>query len=1273
MFSQLTQKYPLTKTLRFELKPIGKTLQNLQSAMKWDPVIQTFLKDQAIEDAYQVIKPVLDALHSEFITNCMESKEAQLLDIAKYANEYRNLRTISEKSQKRGIEQVLEKEEKELRKFFLKLYEIEGENFKKKIVKTDKKGKVSSIFKNNSFKVLTEAAILKYIKMRFLSEDENGITEIEKLDLKTRDGKIVTKNLLELALGSNDSKGIFEGFFTYLSGFNENRENYYSVDDKSTAVANRIVAENLPKFLDNVFEFEKRRDEIVNIVTFLESKNIDLKAKDQNGNETRLHPIPDKIFKVDYFCFCLSQKQIDAYNLEIGNANNLINRYNQQKQSEKNFQKIRKFKVLYKQIGCGERKEFIQDIKSDTELLSILNKIKDDGMVYFEEIKNFCDQMLSLEDFEGIYLSDKALNTISSKYFLNWNLLKEKLLDSKVFKKDKDQIKIPRTIELCELFQALANENKDIIFKQSFNDNNDKKLNILRSNDNNLVILLKMIFVDILENYNTFTKLKTELPEDNFKKDGNTVIIKTWLDSILNSNQILKYFKVQENKITGQSLNPEIYVLLENILNPETNPTQYYDLIRNYLTKKPTQSLNKLKLNFNNSVLADGWDMNKEIDRWCLILKDGTKKYFAVLTKSSTHLFGEKAKYKEISSTENYLKMDYKLIPGPNKMLPKVLLPKKNRYQFGATDEITNVYDEGGFKKNQESFTKDKLSLIIDFYKKGLKIYPSNKNSWNDTFNFKFKNTSDYNGIDEFYWDVEKQGYKLQWSNISKELIDNAVENGEIYLFEIKNKDNNLKDGNIKSSAKNLHSIYWDAVFDMAINRPKLNGGAEIFYRPPVRELGKKKDKKGKDVIDHKRFSEEKFMLHCPITLNFGSKASKLNDEINTLAVLNKNDICFIGIDRGEKHLAYYSIINQEGTILDQGSLNEINGVNYANKLEEIAHNRDEARKNWKTIGTIKELKEGYISQIVRKIVDLAIKHNAFIILEDLNIGFKRGRQKIEKSVYQKLELAIAKKLNFVVDKKVADGMPGSVQNALQLTPSVSNFQDIGKQCGIMLYVRANYTSQTDPVTGWRKTIYFRSTKENDLANEIKKTFSEIGYDGKDFYFKYKTKYGKVNGKEWILWSGKDGIGLDRYRNTRGEGDKNIWVPKKQDIPEILFGVFGSDIVPTKELLDKITPKNAKVVKNALDLIQQIRNSGIDPIDNDFIQSPVRSNNGNHFDSREPNAIVPNGDANGAYNIARKGLLAFEKIEKSIKSANGGKINYDLYIDDKQWDEFLAR
>ena len=157
--------------------------------------------------------------------------------------------------------------------------------------------------------------------------------------------------------------------------------------------------------------------------------------------------------------------------------------------------------------------------------------------------------------------------------------------------------------------------------------------------------------------------------------------------------------------------------------------------------------------------------------------------------------------------------------------------------------------------------------------------------------------------------------------------------------------------------------------------------------------------------------------LHFPIELNYArGQEGNFNAKINNFLASN-HDINIIGVDRGEKHLAYYSVINQKQEILESGSLNEITGINYADKLEEKAKNREQARKDWQTVEGIKDLKKGYISQVVRKLADLAIKHNAIIVFEDLNMRFKQIRGGIEKSAYQQLEKALIEKLNFLVQK----------------------------------------------------------------------------------------------------------------------------------------------------------------------------------------------------------------------------------------------------------------
>jgi transposase len=56
----------------------------MNANLKYDENLQTFLLDQQIEDAYQVLKPVFDNIHEEFITKSLENDEAKKIDFSKY-------------------------------------------------------------------------------------------------------------------------------------------------------------------------------------------------------------------------------------------------------------------------------------------------------------------------------------------------------------------------------------------------------------------------------------------------------------------------------------------------------------------------------------------------------------------------------------------------------------------------------------------------------------------------------------------------------------------------------------------------------------------------------------------------------------------------------------------------------------------------------------------------------------------------------------------------------------------------------------------------------------------------------------------------------------------------------------------------------------------------------------------------------------------------------------------------------------------------------------
>lgn len=1296
IFDNFTRQYSLSKTLRFELKPIGKTRENMDANLEYDENLRTFLADQKIEDAYQVLKPVFDKIHDEFITKALGSATAKEIDFSGYFNLYKKQKNEQDKDERKKLDKPIQNEEKRLRKEFEKFYLIAGDEFKI-VAGKDSNGK--DILKESGCKVLTESGILTYIKNKLLANpawlDDLKIPEVKVLV----ENKEKNKEKVEKALEQ------MKRFFTYFGGFNQNRENYYDVstnkndEGKSTAVATRIIEENLPKFADNLLSYEKNKVEYGKVFEELQNTGKELKLRNPkwDGIDKKTEFIPaydikndEATFAIGNFVNCFSQSEIDIYNSKVANVNYLVNLYYQQTKN-----KLPKFKILFKQIGCGEKKDFIKLIKNNAQLKAVLEKAELAGKKYLINDKDkdtvgaFTDYLLNLDDFKNIYWSDKAINTISGKYFGNWGNLKDKLLKAKVFNKDKNsgEAKVPQAVSLSDLFEVLDAEKdwreKGILFRENFKENNEEKQDIIKNAQTPHDALLEMICKDIENLAQKFVDGADEIleiKEEDYQKDESKIAIKSWLDGALFAGQILKYWRVKARfSVDGNFID-----ILDKVKVSEV--VQDYDAIRNCLTQKPQNKLGRLKLNFENSNLAGGWDVNKEKDNACLILQDKKgKQYLAVMECSDVGIFEQTARNSLYApDASGWTKMNYKLIPGPNKMLPKVLFSSRWVQDNQTPDDIKRIYGKGTFKKG-DNFSKDDLHALIDFYKDQLMKYPSDKESWDKIFGFNFSDTDEYEGIDQFYNEVEKQGYKIEFVPISKNKIDELVESGKIYLFEIKSKDSNLKDGKDKTSRKDLQTIYWNEVFGSAENKPKLNGGAEIFYRPALEEADlKKKNWKNKEIIKNFRFSKEKFIFHCPITLNSCLKNNKINDLVNKNVVKSKNRL-FLGIDRGEKHLAYYSLVNQKGKILEQGSFNTIDGQDYWDKLDKKQGDRDEARKNWTMIGNIKDLKDGYISQVVRKIVDLAIYHEgdrkkgfretpAFIVLEDLNIGFKRGRQKIEKQVYQKLELALAKKLNFLVDKNAKAGETASVDNALQFTPAVREFSDIkGKQFGIMLYTNPSFTSATDPITGWRKSISIKKGSEKYIRDQIMGSFSDFGFDGKDYYFKYEDAN---TGKKWTLYSGKNGQELDRYRDKFSEKeDKKHWNPEKIEIVKKLEKIFDGfsrnksfkeQIKDGKELNKIDKDRTAwESLRFIINTIQQIRNTGNDKKDNDFILSPVRDENGDFFDSRnikENENLPQNGDANGAYNIARKGIIMREHIKRGI----------NLFIRNEEWDAWLA-
>lgn len=475
-----------------------------------------------------------------------------------------------------------------------------------------------------------------------------------------------------------------------------------------------------------------------------------------------------------------------------------------------------------------------------------------------------------------------------------------------------------------------------------------------------------------------------------------------------------------------------------------------------------------------------------------------------------------------------------------------------------------------------------------------------------------------------------------------------------------------------------------------------------MFYRPasikeneriihhanhPVDNKNKNNPKKQSlftyDLIKDKRYTKPQFSLHLPIALNFNALGQNVINIDVRQSLKNRENNYIIGIDRGERHLLYISVIDSFGNIVEQKSLNTIAGykdgkVDYHALLEGKEKERDSARKNWTAISNIKELKEGYLSQAVNEICKLIIKYDAIVAMEDLNSGFKNSRVKVERQVYQKFENALITKLNYLVDKSADANRPGGLLNAYQLTNKADGINK-ARQNGFIFYIPAWLTSKIDPVTGFVDLLHpkYNSVDASKLFIE---RMDDIRYNREENLFEFDIDYAKYERtaasyiKKWTVCS--NGERIENFRNP----EKNSQWDNKTLVLTAefsdLFKKYGIDY--TQNLKAQILQREEKdffaSFMHLIKLCLQMRNSESGNTDVDYLISPVRDKNGHFFDSRKTaeygGKLPENADANGAYNIARKALWAINVLKETdddnLKKAN-------LSISNARWLEFVQK
>lgn len=1233
-FEQFTNLYSLSKTLRFELKPMGRTLENIHKSE-----ILTF--DEHRAESYSKVKKIIDQYHKAFIESVL----------GRFALEYNSL------GKKNSLQEYYE------------LYMVR--------VKTDAQKK--------EFEAIHDS-LRKQIA--------NALTKEERF--KTIDKKeLIKRDLLDFVTESEDKKLVeeFKDFTTYFTGFHENRKNMYSAEAQSTAIAYRLIHENLPKFIDNINVYARIADSPV---------SQDIKCLYNTLAEQGYMNVEciDDMFALDYYNTVLTQTQIELYNAVIGGKteedgtkikgiNEYINLYNQQQPSKET--RLPKLKPLFKQIlSDREQISWLQEeFIADNQVLSAINdfyvQLSDDVL------ERVCILFQSIADYDTskIFIrNDLQLTDISQKMFGDWSVIQRAIEKKYEIEnpqgKTKDEIYEERKAKYVKSFGSVSiafiNECLQLMgIERKIEDYlaDLGAVNTAEEQSANLIAQITLSYLQVKD------LLCAEYPVDrNLAQDkANVALIKNLLDGIKN---LQRYIKPLLGRGDESDKDEKFYGELAYIWESIDKATPLYNKVRNYVTRKP-YSTDKIKINFENSQLLNGWDVNKETDNTCVILRKDGLYYLAIMDKKANKSF----KGSIPCDGDCYEKMDYKLLPGANKMLPKVFFSASRKDEFAPSEELCAHYNAGTHKKGANFSLKD-CHELIDFFKASINKHEDWKN-----FGFNFSDTSTYEDLSGFYREVESQGYKISFRNVSAAYIDSLVNEGKLYLFQIYNKDFSP----YSKGTPNMHTLYWKMLFDernLADVVYKLNGQAEIFFRKssikverpthpanlPINNKNVENPKKQSlfeyDLIKDKRYTVDKFMFHVPITMNFkGTTSGNINRIVNDY-VRTADDIHFIGIDRGERHLLYLTVIDAKGNIKEQYSLNEIvneyNGNIYRTNYHALLDKRDaerlKERQSWQTIENIKELKEGYLSQVTHKIAQLMIKYHAFVVLEDLNMGFKRGRQKVESSVYQQFEKSLIDKLNYLVDKKLDPQEEGGLLKAYQLTNQFESFQKMGKQNGFLFYIPAWNTSKMDPVTGFVNlfdTRYESVIKAQQFFNK----FDVIRYNADKGWFEFRFDYNNFTQKaegtktKWTLCTW--GTRIKTFRNSQ---KNSSWDSQEIELTEEIklhFQKYKIDI--NCNLKDAIISQGTKDfyegLLSLLKLTLQIRNS-LTGTEIDYLISPVADENGNFYDSRTCADNLPkNADANGAYNIARKGLW----IARQIKDCNeDGKLK--LAITNKEWLQF---
>jgi len=321
-----------------------------------------------------------------------------------------------------------------------------------------------------------------------------------------------------------------------------------------------------------------------------------------------------------------------------------------------------------------EQSSFVE-IVDDSKVFDVLNNFIDENEKQLPQARkifeNFVnDQLADLKDenknfdISQIYISGGAINTISNKWFADWNTIRSLFIE-------KEKKKLPDFVSLQEIKEKLRGientKEKSDFFRAEYGDFFEKEDDYYKI----FLLIWQKEFFAIFDKYKkSLNNVEKMIKDDRkytdkkgFRKDNNEKfilddngekkkfeiqkdIIREYAESALSIYQMMKYFALE----SGEKRNWNADKLEEDsaFYNPfieyyeNSHTWQYFNVFRNYLTQKPYKR-DKIKLNFENGTLLDGWPDSPEGNtQYKSFIFKNKNKYFLGITDYSRILDREK-------------------------------------------------------------------------------------------------------------------------------------------------------------------------------------------------------------------------------------------------------------------------------------------------------------------------------------------------------------------------------------------------------------------------------------------------------------------------------------------------------------------------------------------------------------------------------------------------------------------------------------------------------